>query len=420
MIEASNGASSWRKKCPQEVAIVLRKVTLGLLAGLFSLSVLLLDASPGWTQKGRIKIAVQAPLSGEQAALGEHVKLGAQLAVEEAAKSFKSAGFELVFVPYDDQAKPEVGVANARNIVADPDVLVLVGHFNSGVALPASEVYKDASLAMISPANTATEITDRGYSNVNRVCGRDDVQGPVGARFAAQELKLKSVYIIHDKTLYGQGVADNFRSEANKLGLKVLGYDGTEERANFAPMIIPMKAKNPDLVYFGGIYHQGGLLLKQMREKGVKAAFMGPDGLDSSEMVKIAGAQVTGSYYTTVAGPPDAYPESAAFAKRFKQRFGKEVESFAMYGYDAALVGIKALEQTLQTNGGKKPSRAEVSAAVRKLKNFKGVTGSISFDNKGDPVKAKYFVLQFEKRSYPGKVVKVVEQQAPQAPPRKS
>jgi branched-chain amino acid transport system substrate-binding protein len=401
-------------------SIVLRKVTLGLLAGLFSLSVLLLDASPGWTQKGRIKIAVQAPLSGEQAALGEHVKLGAQLAVEEAVKSFKSAGFELVFVPYDDQAKPEVGVANARNIVADPDVLVLVGHFNSGVALPASEVYKDASLAMISPANTATEITDRGYSNVNRVCGRDDVQGPVGARFAAQELKLKSVYIIHDKTLYGQGVADNFRSEANKLGLKVLGYDGTEERANFAPMIIPMKAKNPDLVYFGGIYHQGGLLLKQMREKGVKAAFMGPDGLDSSEMVKIAGAQVTGSYYTTVAGPPDAYPESAAFAKRFKQRFGKEVESFAMYGYDAALVGIKALEQTLQTNGGKKPSRAEVSAAVRKLKNFKGVTGSISFDNKGDPVKDKYFVLQFEKRSYPGKVVKVVEQQAPQAPPRKS
>jgi len=366
-------------------------------------------------QKGTIKIAVQAPLSGEQAALGEHIKLGAQLAVEEATKPFKALGFDLVFVPYDDQAKPEVGVANARNIVADPNVLVLVGHFNSGVALPASEVYKDAMLAMISPANTATEITDRGYPNVNRVCGRDDVQGPVGARFAAQDLKRKSVYIIHDKTLYGQGVADNFRNEANKLGLKVFGYEGTEERANFSPIITPMKAKNPDLVYFGGIYHQGGLLLKQMREKGVNAAFMGPDGLDSSEMVKIAGSQVVGSYYTTVAGPPAAYPESAAFATKFKQRFGKEVESFAMYGYDAALVGIKAIEQTLQTNGGKKPSRAEVSAAVRKLKDFKGVTGSIAFDNKGDPIKAKYFVLQFEKRSYPGKVVKVIEQQAPEA-----
>jgi branched-chain amino acid transport system substrate-binding protein len=379
-------------------------------------SVIVSFSMAAWAQqKGTIKIAVQAPLSGEQAALGEHVKLGAQLAVEEAAKSFKALGFDLVFVPYDDQAKPEVGVANARNIVADPNVLVLVGHFNSGVALPASEVYKDAMLAMISPANTATEITDRGYPNVNRVCGRDDVQGPVGARFAAQDLKLKSVYIIHDKTLYGQGVADNFRNEANKVGLKVLGYEGTEERANFAPMIIPLRAKNPDLVYFGGIYHQGGLLLKQMREKGVKAKFMGPDGLDSSEMVKITGAQIVGTYYTTVAGPPEAYPETASFAKRYKQRFGKEVESFAMYGYDAALVGLKATEQAIQANGGKKPSRPQVAAAVRKLKDFKGVTGSITFDNKGDPVKAKYFVLQFDKRSYPGKVVKVIEQQAPQA-----
>jgi branched-chain amino acid transport system substrate-binding protein len=389
---------------------VLRKIVL------FLLFILAANTPPAaWGQKGTIKIAVQAPLSGEQAALGEHVKLGAQLAVEEAVKPFKALGFDLVFVPYDDQAKPEVGVANARNIISDQDILALVGHFNSGVALPASEVYKDAMLAMISPANTATEITDRGFPNVNRVCGRDDVQGPVGARFAAQDLKVKSVYIIQDKTVYGQGVAENFRSEAIKLGLKVLGYDGTEERANFAPMIIPMKAKNPDFVYFGGIYHQGGLLLKQMREKGVKAAFMGPDGLDSSEMVKITGAQVVGSYYTTVAGPPDAYPETAAFAKKFKQRFGREVESFGMYGYDAAQVGIAAIKEVIQANGGKKPGRAEVSAAIRKLKNFRGVTGSITFDSKGDPVKAKYFVLQFDKRSYPGKVVKIVEQAAPQA-----
>jgi branched-chain amino acid transport system substrate-binding protein len=389
---------------------VTRRILAILLFSLFLTAPL-----AAWAQKGKIKIAVQAPLSGEQAALGEHIKLGAQLAVEETSKAFKALGYDLILVPYDDQAKPEVGVANARNVVADPDVLVLVGHFNSGVALPASEVYKDAMLVMISPANTATEITDRGYPNVNRVCGRDDVQGPVGARFAAQDLKLKSVYIIHDKTLYGQGVADNFRGEAKKLGMNVLGYDGTEERANFSPMIIPMKAKNPALVYFGGIYHQGGLLLKQMREKGVTAKFMGPDGLDSAEMVKIAGTSVTGSYYTSVAGPPDAYPETAAFAKKFKARFGKDIESFGMYGYDAALVGIKAVEQTLQSSGGKKPSRAEVSAAVRNIKNFKGVTGAIAFDNKGDPVKAKYFVLQFDKQSYPGKVVKVIEQQAPAA-----
>ena len=376
---------------------------------------ILLQVSGAWAQKGTIKIAVQAPLSGEQAALGEHIKLGAQLAVEEASKTFKALGYDLVLVPQDDQAKPEVGVANARNMVADPDVLVIVGHFNSGVALPSSEVYKDAMLTMISPANTATEITDRGYPNVNRVCGRDDVQGPVGARFAAQELQLKSVYIIHDKTLYGQGVAETFRNEAKKLGMNVMGFEGTEERANFSPMIIPLKAKNPDLVYFGGIYHQGGLLLKQLREKGVKAKFMGPDGIDSAEMAKIAGAAVVNSYYTSVAGPPDAYPETAAFAKKYKQRFGKETESFGMYGYDATLVGIKAMEQWINANGGKKPSRADVAGAVRKIKNFKGVTGSIEFDNKGDPVKAKYFVLQFDKQAYPGKVVKVIEQQAPAA-----
>ena len=386
-------------------------LTLALLAALPATS---------WAQKGKIKIAVQAPLSGEQAALGEHIKLGAQLAVEESVKAFKALGYDLVLVPQDDQAKPEVGVANARNMVADPEVLVIVGHFNSGVALPSSEVYKDAMLAMISPANTATEITDRGYPNVNRVCGRDDVQGPVGARFAAQELKAKSVYIIHDKTLYGQGVADNFRNEAKKLGINVLGFEGTEERANFSPMINPLKAKNPALVYFGGIYHQGGLLLKQLREKGVNAKFMGPDGLDSAEMAKIAGSSVVGSYYTSVAGPPDAYPETAAFAKKFKQRFGKDIESFGLYGYDATMVGIKAMEQWLKANPNKKPSRAEVSAAVRNIKGFKGVTGPIEFDSKGDPVKAKYFVLQFEKQSYPGKVVKVIEQQAPAAPAKKS
>jgi branched-chain amino acid transport system substrate-binding protein len=390
------------------------------LALAFLVALVAVVPATAWAQKGKIKVAVQAPLSGEQAALGEHIKLGAQLAVEEASKAFKDLGYELVLVPQDDQAKPEVGVANARNMVADPEVLVIVGHFNSGVALPASEVYKDAMLVMISPANTATEITDRGYPNVNRVCGRDDVQGPVGARFAAQELKAKSVYIIHDKTTYGQGVADSFRSEAKKLGMNVMAFEGTEERANFSPMIIPLKARNPALVYFGGIYHQGGLLLKQMREKGVKAIFMGPDGVDSEEMVKIAGAAAVGSYYTSVAPPRDATPETAAFAKKYKQRFGKDIEAFGLYGYDATLVGIKAMEQWLKANPGKKPSRADVSTAVRKIKNFKGVTGSIEFDNKGDPVKAKYFVLKFEKQAYPGKVAKVIEQQAPPAVAKKS
>ena len=386
---------------------MIKRLSLVLVIAL----VVALPAS-SWAQKGKIKIAVQGPLSGEQSAFGENIKLGAQLAVEESVKAFKAMGYDLLLVPQDDQAKPEVGVANARYIIADPDILVLVGHYNSGVALPSSEVYKEVMLAMISPANTATEITDRGYPNVNRVCGRDDVQAPVGARFTAQDLKLKSVYIIHDKTVAGQGAADIFRNEAKKLGLNVLGYEGTEERVNFSPMIIPLKARNPELVYFAGPYHQGGLLLKQLRTRGVNAKFMGPDSLDSAEMVKIAGSSVVGSYYTSVAGPPDVYPETAAFAKRFKQRFARDIESFALYGYDATMVGIKAMEGWLKVHPGKKPTRAEVSTAVRNLKGFKGVTGVIEFDNKGDSVKAKYFVLQFDKQSYPGKVVKIVDQQA--------
>jgi branched-chain amino acid transport system substrate-binding protein len=388
---------------------MLRRIALSLL-----FPVVFLAALPDAWAQGRIKIVTQTPLSGEQAGTGEPIKLGAQLAVEEAGKRFKALGYDLILVPMDDQAKPEVGVANARNAAADPDVLLIVGHFNSGVALPASDVYKESLLTMISPANTATDITDRRYPNVNRVCGRDDVQGPVGARFAAEELKAKSVYIIHDKTVYGQGVAENFRAEAKKLGLQILGFEGTEERANFGPLIIPLKAKNPDLVYFGGVYHQGGLLLKQIREKGVKAAFLGPDGIDDVEMVKIAGNAVIGSYYTTVAPPKDLSPETVAFAEKFKKRFGKDIGSFGMNGYVAAALGIKAIENAIVELGGKKPTRKQVSEAVRKI-NFSGVTGSIAFDDKGDPVKTKYFVLKFEKKQHPGKIAKIVEFAAPPA-----
>lgn len=344
--------------------------------------------------KGTIKIATQTPLSGDQAALGEGIKLGAQLAVEKFKGPLEQMGFKVEFVPFDDQAKPDVGVANAKKIVADRDILLVDGHLNSGVALPSSEVYKDANLAMISPANTNPKITDRNYKNVNRVCGRDDVQGEVGARFAKEELKAKSAYILHDKTLYGQGVAEFFRDTAKKLGIEVLGFEGTEEKANFDPIITPIKAKNPDLVYFGGIYSQGAIFLKQLREKGVEAAFLGPDGLDSSEMVKIAGKTAMGMHYTTVVGPPTIYPEAKAFIDEFKAKFKKDPEPFAAQAYDVAALGLKAIEMAAKEAGNKKPTRAQVSAAVRKVKDFKGVTGTISFDGKGDPVKAKYFVIK--------------------------
>ena len=183
--------------------------------------------------KGTIKIASQSPLSGGQAALGEGIKLGAQLAVEKLKGNLEKMGYKVEFVPFDDQAKPDVGVANAKNIIADKDIMAVIGHLNSGVAIPSSEVYKEVGVVMISPANTNPVVTDRGYPNVNRVCGRDDVQGVVGSEFAHGTMKVKSAAIVHDKTQYGQSIAEFFKADAEKKGIKVVAFEGTEEKSNF-------------------------------------------------------------------------------------------------------------------------------------------------------------------------------------------
>jgi branched-chain amino acid transport system substrate-binding protein len=159
----------------------------------------------------------------------------------------------------------------------------VIDHLNSGVAIPASEVYKDASLAMVSPINTHPALTDRGYPNIFRVCGRDDVQGVVGAEFASP-LGVKTVYVIHDQTTAGQGLPEIFKRHAERKGIKVLALEGTAERSNFDPTITPMKARAPDLVYFARTYDQAGPFFKQARERGVRAQFMGPDGMGAPEL----------------------------------------------------------------------------------------------------------------------------------------
>src|SRR6266513_111215 len=365
------------------------RLTLALLA------VLALAALPAATKaqgsKGTLKIATQSPLSGGQAALGEGIKLGAQLAIEKFKGGLEKAGFKVDLVPFDDQAKPDVGVANAKNIIADKNILAVIGHLNSGVAIPSSEVYKEVNLAMISPANTNPTITDRGYASVYRVCGRDDVQGVVGSEFAHATLKAKTAFVIHDKTTYGQGVAEFFKADAEKKGIKVLGFEGTEEKSNFDPIITPIKAKNPDLIYFGGIYDQAAPFFKQASEKGVKSKFLGPDGMDSSDLTKIGGKAVVGMHYTSVAGPVSVYPQAKQFAEDYKKKFGKNPEPFAAQAYDATAIALKAVEAA--TKGGKAPSRDGVTAAIRGVRHT-GITGSVEFDAKGDPKKALYFVLQ--------------------------
>lgn len=361
-----------------------------------------------------IKVASGSMLSGSQANLGETIKNGAQLAIEEAVPKFKALGFDLQFSPQDDQAQSDIGVAVARRLVNDPDVLAVVGHYNSGVSIPASEVYKEVNLAMISPGSTNPRVTERGLNNVSRVCGRDDVQGPVGAEFAVNELHAKRILVVHDKKASGQGSTEAFRRKAKELGVDVVGFLGTEEKTNLQALILQMRVLKPDLVYFGGIYDQGGVLLRQMRERGIKATFLGSDGLDSASFVDIAQSAVVGAYHTTVAGPPEKYPAAKAFVQKFTQRFGHAPESFALYAYDAAQVALAAIEKGIADNGGKKPTRDQVTAAVRQV-TLNGLTGAIAFNENGDRAQADYWVIHYPEAKYPGEPVKSITAAPPMA-----
>ncbi len=363
-------------------------------------------------RKGTVKIATQSPLSGELAPLGESLRRGAQLALEKLRSPVEAAGFRVELAPFDDQAEPHRGVANAKIIVSDPAVLMVIGHVTSGVALPASEVYRDVGLVLISPATPDPLLTDRGLPNVNRVCGRDDVQGVVAAQFARETLKAKSVYIVHNKNRYGQGIAEFFEDWAKKNGMQVLGFEGTEERANFDPILTPIQAKDPDVIFFGGEYPQAAPMFRQAREKGIKAKFMGPDGMDSTELLKLGGDAVVGMHYTTVAGGVKEYPKAKEFAEAYKTKFGKDPEPFAAQAYDATAIGLKALEAAIKEAGGKMPTREAVAKAVRKVK-YSGITGNVEFDDKGDPKKATYLIYQVAKDWKDNQLVKRLEIAAP-------
>ena len=343
-----------------------------------------------------IKIATQSPLSGGMSAVGTDIKNGAQLALEQLSGNLTKMGFKVELAPYDDQGNPDTGVANAKNIVADPAVLAIVGHYNSGVQIPSSEEYHASGLANISPANTNPKVTERGYLEVSRICGRDDVQGAVGAQFAAAQ-KMKSAYVLHDKTAYGQGIAEYFKREAETLGVKVLGFEGTEEKANFDSILTPILASKPDVIYFGGMFDQSNVLFKQARQKGYMGMFISDDGYDSSDSAKIGGDVLlkgAGTYYSTVSGPANVYPGTAKFIADFKAKFGHDPQPFAAQSYDCVAIALQAVETAAKAAGNKMPTRADVANAVRAVKDFPGITGTINFNSKGDLTTAKYFVIQ--------------------------
>ncbi len=343
-----------------------------------------------------IKIATQSPLSGDQSVIGVDIKRGAEMAMEQLGGPLTKMGFKLELAPFDDQANPDTGVANAKRIVSDPAILAIVGHYNSGVQIPSSEVYHTSGLGNVSPANTNPKVTTRGYLEVNRIVGRDDVQGVVGAEFAASH-KVKSVFIIHDKTAYGQGIAEFFKKRALELKMKVIGFEGTEEKANFDPLLSPILAGNPDLVYFGGMYPQASVLFKQARERGYTGMFLSDDGYDSSDAAKIGGKALmegNGTFYSTVSGPASAYPGTAKFIKDFQAKYNAAPQPFAAQSYDSMGICLKAIEAAVKADHGKMPSREAVAKAVRASKNYHGITGDITFNSIGDPTVAKYFVMK--------------------------
>jgi len=351
-----------------------------------------------------IKIASASPLSGPQAQSGESIKLGAQLAIDEMKGEIEKLGFKVEFVPQDDQGDPKMGVAVAQKMISDPKVMAVVGHYNSGVEIPASEVYAKGNLLTIPIASNPT-ITKRGLKNIARVSTPDDMQAATAAKYAANVLKAKTVFVIHDKTAYGQGIADPFKASAEELGVQVVGYEGiTQGEVDFSAVVNNVVQKKPDVVYFGGVQAEWGLLVKQMSEKGARTAMIGGDGVDSPDLVKIAGKYIVGTYYTSMAPDLARTPEGKAWMDKYQQKFGKVPEAWSVFGYEGGVTAVKAIVNAIQANSGKMPTREQVIAATKTL-NLQSVTGELSWKEDGDRQKPIGFILQFKGEKYPGEVI---------------
>ncbi|MBR8658887.1 MULTISPECIES: branched-chain amino acid ABC transporter substrate-binding protein [Brevibacillus] len=356
------------------------------------------EGSGGNAGSNVIKIATQSPLSGTQSLEGDGIKLGAQLAVQDRMEDFKKLGFDLQLFPQDDQADPKIGVSNAEMLIADPDVYAVIGHYNTGVAIPSSVKYEEGKLAMISPANTGVELTEAGKKSVNRLVARNDQIAPAAAKYAKEKMGITTVYIAHDKTAYGQGLADEVRKAFKELGVKEVAYEGINPgEKDYSAIVNQLVAHKPDLVFYGGMYAELGIIAKQAREKGYTGQFMGGEGLESNDMYKIAGPAAEGIVYATVVSDIRSQEEGKKWVERFKSAFNKEPGAFSPFAYDATLVALNGIEQAIKENGGKKPTREQVMNAIRATSEFNGLFTKVSFDEKGDNKHSQVYIYKFGK-----------------------
>ena len=327
-----------------------------------------------------VKIGSASPLTGPQAHIGIDIRNGVQLAIDDAnAANVEIGGKKVKFelVSEDDEANPTKATTVAQKL-ADAKVAAVIGHFNSGASIPASKIYSDAGIPQISPSSTNPKYTEQGFKTTFRVVAHDGQQGPTLARFAAKTLQAKSVAIIDDSTAYGQGLADNFEATAKSLGIKILAREHTTDKdTDFKAILTKIKGKKPDLIMFGGIDPQAAPMIKQMKDLGIKAKFIGGDGMQTPNFIKLAGDAADGAMASIPGLPKDQMPGGKTFLEKYKAKFNQDVELFAPMGYDAVMVFIDAMKRA----GSADP--AKFLPEVGKT-SYAGVIGPIAFDEKGD------------------------------------
>ena len=347
--------------------------------------------------KATIKIASQSPLSGDQAHIGTDIMRGVELAVRQLADPLVELGYKVELVSYDDQNRMGAAVTNAKQIVADSEILCGVGPLTSRIFIQVQEIYHQAGLAFVAPSTTGAFVTESGYLEVNRVIGRNDGEGAAGGQFA-QERGFTRVFIISQNTDPAKFIAKNFRNTASRLGVTVVGDMSTDALENFGWLIDRVKSKNADLIYFATLgVDQAGVFFREARAAGYMGALMAPSSVDNPALLEFAGPLLTdgaGMYYTTVAAPSSDYPGAASFVQDFETLYGITPQLYAAQAYDAAGVCMKAIEETSRAKGGQIPTRAEVANAIRALQDYKGITGIYNFNKNGDPNPAQYFVFQ--------------------------
>jgi branched-chain amino acid transport system substrate-binding protein len=326
-----------------------------------------------------VKIGHVAPTTGPQAHLGKDNENGARMAVDDAnAKGVTIDGKKIKFEldAQDDQADPKQGTIVAQKLV-DDKVSGVVGHLNSGTSIPASKIYNDAGIPMISPSATNPKLTLQGFKNVFRVMANDVQQGSVIGKAAVETLGGKKIAIIDDKTAYGAGLADETEKAAKAAGANVVAREYTNDKAtDFKAILTKIKAKNPDVIMYGGMDAQGGPMVKQMKELGIKAKYIAGDGVCSAEWPKLSGGAAEGQYCTQAGLPPDKMPNAADFVKRFTAKYGP-IQVYAPYSYDAANTLIAAMQKANSTDPAKYlPALAQIS--------YDGITAKIEFDEHGD------------------------------------